>query len=222
MGAYTAGCSFLFYIALSTWALFLWQIAHWLIGRKRCTNSLHVPIILATPGLLLMLIALKQGTAAIVWSLIFSALIISIHTDLCAFLLSRLVTLFAIPAVWIAIAAGWLDLSLFESIVGALSAYLFLFAIEKGYERWTGHSGMGDGDKELLAYIGAFLGFGWWYALLIGSWLGTLCAVAYKLYSGQAIRFVRIPFGPFLALGAIAYVLVSPLFHYYLPILLTI
>jgi leader peptidase (prepilin peptidase)/N-methyltransferase len=62
---------------------------------------------------------------------------------------------------------------------------------------------MGGGDIKLLAMIGAFLG---WPAvpltLLISSLGGTLVGFGLLLLQGRDTR-TPIPFGPFLALGAV-------------------
>jgi leader peptidase (prepilin peptidase)/N-methyltransferase len=61
---------------------------------------------------------------------------------------------------------------------------------------------MGEGDPELLAGIGAFIGVtGIWYTLLIGSLSATAYALLIMLFQ-KATSQTKIPFGPFLALGA--------------------
>lgn len=71
----------------------------------------------------------------------------------------------------------------------------------------TGKQGIGQGDLDLLAFIGSFIGpFGCWITLLIGSIAGSLVGIVY-LTIGGASRETRIPFGPFLALGAVFFVL---------------
>jgi leader peptidase (prepilin peptidase)/N-methyltransferase len=94
------------------------------------------------------------------------------------------------------------------------------------YERTTGVEGMGLGDVKLLAMIGAFLG---WRAipavLIIASVSGSIAGFAVIFAPGhrarrrrivrqlgrrallayvrRAARRTEIPFGPFLALGAL-------------------
>ena len=62
---------------------------------------------------------------------------------------------------------------------------------------------MGGGDIKLLAMIGAFLG---WQAvpvtLMIASLIGTVVGVGVMVVQRRDSR-IAIPFGPFLALGAI-------------------
>lgn len=63
--------------------------------------------------------------------------------------------------------------------------------------------GMGGGDIKLIAMIGAFLG---WYAVLVaiflGAVLGALVGTVLMLVRWQG-RQEPVPFGPFLAIGAL-------------------
>ena len=80
--------------------------------------------------------------------------------------------------------------------------YLVLAAVSYLYTKRTGNAGMGEGDPELLAGIGAFVGItGVWYTLLIGSLTATTYALLIMLLK-KATSQTKIPFGPFLALGA--------------------
>lgn len=89
------------------------------------------------------------------------------------------------------------------SLLGILIGGGILWAVAEGYHRLTGREGMGGGDIKLLAMIGAFLG---WQAvpvtLLIASLTGTAVGLSLILIQRQDSR-TPIPFGPFLALGAV-------------------
>jgi leader peptidase (prepilin peptidase)/N-methyltransferase len=64
--------------------------------------------------------------------------------------------------------------------------------------------GMGGGDIKLIAMIGAFLG--WQSALLtifLGALAGSVVGLFLMTFKGKG-RKHRVPFGPFLALGAVA------------------
>jgi leader peptidase (prepilin peptidase)/N-methyltransferase len=68
--------------------------------------------------------------------------------------------------------------------------------------------GMGGGDVKLLAMIGAFLG-GWkpiLFVILTGSFLGCVVGVPLMLLKGRDSKYA-IPFGPFLSVGAVVYLL---------------
>ncbi len=143
------------------------------------------------------------------YAIFFSALIVTIRTDLEMMLISRYVTLLLIPFGWIFAALGWLPLSLFESFIGSITGYLILFITAYCFWRVTGREGMGQGDLELLAFIGAFIGpWGCWPTLMIASTVGALCGLAYMIIHKQK-KTIAIAFGPFLALGAMIFVLFS-------------
>ncbi|MDY7033164.1 MAG: A24 family peptidase, partial [Thermodesulfobacteriota bacterium] len=65
--------------------------------------------------------------------------------------------------------------------------------------------GMGGGDIKLLAMIGAFLG--WKSVLLtvfISSALGSIVGLILMVKKGKNRKYA-VPFGPFLAIGALMY-----------------
>ena len=137
----------------------------------------------------------------------FSALIVNIRTDLQFMLLSRAATLFLIPFTFVFCHAGLLPISLKESLMGAAVGYLVLYALAQTFYLITKKHGMGQGDLDLLAYIGANIGInGVFVTLLMASWSGLIISLAYILLTRKKFT-VKIPFGPFLALGAMLYVI---------------
>ena len=120
-----------------------------------------------------------------------------------------------------------------SAAVGAGAAYLMVQLIFVwGYERVAGRRGMGEGDSKLLLMIGAFLGWkGALFSVVAGSLQG-LVFTAFALVTGRKltpdieervidgevieapedpdasrVRVLKLPFGPFLALGALEYLL---------------
>nr|WP_320116437.1 prepilin peptidase [uncultured Desulfuromonas sp.] len=95
----------------------------------------------------------------------------------------------------------WLD-----SIFGVLIGGGCLLVIAYCYELIAKKEGMGGGDIKLLAMIGSFCG---WQAILpvvfIGSLLGTLVGVPLMFFRKKDST-MALPFGPFLAFGALIYV----------------
>ncbi len=65
-------------------------------------------------------------------------------------------------------------------------------------------AGMGMGDVKLALLLGAALGWLVVLALFVGSLGVGLAGVVFLVREGRAARKKAIPFGPFLALGAIA------------------
>ncbi len=91
------------------------------------------------------------------------------------------------------------------SALGILAGGGSLFAVAGVYQLITGREGMGGGDIKLLAMIGAMIGWqGILFTLFAASAIGTLVGVSAMIQSGKGMR-LAIPFGPFLAMGAITY-----------------
>ncbi|NLA76063.1 MAG: prepilin peptidase, partial [Deltaproteobacteria bacterium] len=93
-----------------------------------------------------------------------------------------------------------------ESLAGILAGGGILYLVAVLFEFLMIKEGMGGGDIKLLAMIGAFLG---WKALpfviLVSSLSGSIIGGAALILNKRGIR-TKIPFGPFLALGAILYI----------------
>jgi leader peptidase (prepilin peptidase)/N-methyltransferase len=103
-----------------------------------------------------------------------------------------------------------------EWLVAGLGAALFLFIIAELYERLRGVTGMGMGDVKMALCMGFFLGSAVIPALFIAFVVGALGGVALVAFAGRSGK-TAIPFGPFLALGAVIALFVGhPLVHAYL------
>jgi leader peptidase (prepilin peptidase) / N-methyltransferase len=89
--------------------------------------------------------------------------------------------------------------ALVEHLLAALAAGGFFLAAVLAYPR-----GMGMGDVKLAFVLGLFLGRDVGAALLIALVAGTLVGAAVIARKGAAEgRKTAVPFGPFLALGAV-------------------
>ena len=118
-----------------------------------------------------------------------------------------------LPLMWaglLSAAAGWLPgLTLPQSLSGAVVGYLSLWSVYWLFKLTTGTEGMGFGDFKLLAALGAW--FGWSAILpivLMASVLGAVVGLVMKAQGSlREGRFV--PFGPFLALGGVAVLLIG-------------
>ena len=85
-----------------------------------------------------------------------------------------------------------------EWVLGAFGASLFLFVALLAYPK-----GMGMGDVKLCLLLGAMLGKTVVVALMVGMLAALVPAVFLLARHGTAARKMGIPFGPFLALGAV-------------------
>jgi leader peptidase (prepilin peptidase)/N-methyltransferase len=82
--------------------------------------------------------------------------------------------------------------------IAALAASGFLFAAALAYPK-----GMGMGDVKLALLMGAALGKSVPVAMMVGMLAAFVPAVVLLVRHGSAARRIRIPFGPFLALGSV-------------------
>jgi leader peptidase (prepilin peptidase)/N-methyltransferase len=154
-----------------------------------------------------------------------ATLIVLSFIDLDTKLLPDVITLPAIPIFFLS-AFGAHDVPWSERAIGVAAGYLFIRIIADAYYYILKREGMGLGDGKLLAVIGAVLG---WKSLPIvifaGSLLGTLISVpvlvtarrraaatstpdgrpSSKPDAEPSLSGVQVPFGPFLAMGALVY-----------------
>jgi leader peptidase (prepilin peptidase)/N-methyltransferase len=109
---------------------------------------------------------------------------------------------------------GWLS-----SLLGILAGGGSLYLVATLYHAFTGKEGMGGGDIKLLAMMGAF--FGWKaipFIILVSSLFGSVIGIAVMLVQKKDGK-LAIPFGPFLALGAILYIFYGrQMIHWYVNI----
>lgn len=93
-----------------------------------------------------------------------------------------------------------------NSLIGIIAGGGSLLLVAYGYQWLTGKEGMGGGDIKLLAMMGAFLG---WrsvpFIIFSASLLGSVIGISLMVARGRDAK-LAIPFGPFLAFGAILYI----------------
>ena len=180
-----------------------------LLGKCRhCRNPLawHYPFVEAVTGLLSLALFIKYGLSyQYILYLIFTTSLVAISfIDLQHQIIPDVISL---PGIVAGLAASFLpgDISWLDSLIGIIAGGGSLYLVAVVYERITGKEGMGGGDIKLLAMIGAWLGWmSLHFIILISSFAGVAVGVPCLLLGGKGLR-VRIPFGPFLALGALLF-----------------
>ena len=183
-------------------------IVSWLVLRGRCRTcgapiSPMYPLVELATATVFVGGALVYGwTPLLVVRLAFAcALIVLFAIDLRHRILPNVITLPGIVAGFAAslfLPPGWLS-----SMIGVLVGGGVLLAIAEIYYRTRGREGLGMGDVKMLAMIGAFLG--WQLTLLtlvLASLFGSVVGVA-LLASRRGDMQAALPFGTFLALGAL-------------------
>ena len=143
------------------------------------------------------------------------ALIVLFAIDLRHRILPNVITLPGIAAGFVAswfLPPGWTS-----SLMGIAGGGGILLAIAEAYYRVRGQEGLGMGDVKMLAMIGAFLGWPLMVlTLVLASFAGSIVGVA-LVASGRGGMQAALPFGTFLALGAlVAAVAGDPFLAWYL------
>ena len=183
-------------------------VLSWAWQRARCRTcgapiSWMYPAVEIVTGLVFLGAYLMYGPTPlfVVRAAFASSLIVLFVIDLQHRILPNVIT---IPGIAIGLLCsfflppGWLD-----SLLGIAVGGGTLFAIAEGYYRVRRMEGLGMGDVKLLAMIGAFLG--WKLVLLtliLASFAGSLAGVT-LIASGRGSMKLALPFGTFLAVGAV-------------------
>jgi leader peptidase (prepilin peptidase)/N-methyltransferase len=195
-----------------------------LFGRCRSCRSdipIRYPVVEAAnaAGYVIILAAFGLTWTAVLYCILFSALLVVTGTDLTHKIIPNVVT---VPGILVGLlgAATVLPTGLVNALLGIAVGGGILWTLAWASPYLFGKEGMGGGDIKLLAMIGAFLG--WKPALLtimIGSLSGSVIGVSLMAF-GVMKRDEYIPFGPFLVLGAlVSMFFAQPLLNWYQTLL---
>jgi leader peptidase (prepilin peptidase)/N-methyltransferase len=93
-----------------------------------------------------------------------------------------------------------------DLVIGAFAGYGLVALFAEGVYLLLGREGMGYGDAKLLSLVGALLG---WRSVLFtffgAPFFGLLLLVPLRMLQRKKITGVEVPYGPFLAAAAAAY-----------------
>ncbi len=110
------------------------------------------------------------------------------------------------------------EMTITDSLFGIFVGGGILYTIAFLYFKLRNTQGMGGGDIKLIAMIGAATGLkGILFTIFTGSFIGTFGGICAILFSKKKNYQLKIPFGPYLSLGAILYIFFgTPLIEWYL------
>ncbi len=198
-------------------------IVSWFLLRGRCRRcgtgfSIRYPLIeLLTAGLFLLLfLRFGPSLSFIVYALLVASLIVVTFIDLDHQIIPDEISL---PGIGLGFLAsfflpepGW-----FSSLLGMIAGWGSLALVFYSYLWLTGREGMGGGDAKLLAMLGAFLGLqAVPFIIFTSSLVGTVAGLSIMALQRKG-RHLAIPFGPYLAFGAVLYIFYGPwLINWYL------
>lgn len=192
-------------------------VASWLWQKGRCRHcgariAALYPLVECLTAVLFAAAFWRFGATALALAamLLMAALIALAVIDLRTMLLPDVITQ---PLLWSGLLVNWSGhglTPLHDAVAGAVAGYGVLWLVATSYQLLRGKEGMGQGDFKLLAALGAWLG---WQALpgiilvasLLGVVVGLLLIVTRRLHHEAPL-----PFGPCLALGGVAALLLPP------------
>jgi len=193
-------------------------------GRCRtCNNSIspRYPMVELLCGLFALAVTLRFGwhLQSLIYFLFIAALLVITFIDIDHRIIPDVISLPGIP---IGFAASFLlpQVTWQASLLGIIIGGGCLYAVAWGYRLVTGKDGMGGGDIKLLAMIGAFIGWqGVLFTIMASSFAGTVVGLIMMIQQRKGMK-LAVPFGPFLAVGAILYLFWGPrLIQWYLGLL---
>ena len=185
-----------------------------LAGRCRgCKTviSIRYPIVELLSGLFAMITLMQFGInlPAFIYFLFIATLLVITFIDIDHRIIPDVISLPGIPLGFLS-SLTILQINWMDSILGIIAGGGSLLLIAWGYQIVTAKDGMGGGDIKLLAMIGAFLGWkGVFFTIMASSLIGTMIGIILMLWQGQGIK-MAVPFGPFLAMGALIYLFIGP------------
>lgn len=180
----------------------------WLRLKGRCHHcrekiSVRYPIVEVLTAVMSFTVASQLGFSGFSVAALFLtfALIAASFIDFDTLLLPDQITL---PLLWAGVALSLFEISptsLYDSILGAMFGYLFLWFVYWAFKLLTGKEGMGYGDFKLLAALGAWLG--WQYLpiiILLSSLVGLVFGIIQLKFQNKE-RNQAFPFGPYLSIA---------------------
>ncbi len=189
-------------------------LVSYVLLRGRCRGckkpiSPRYPLVEAVSGLWALLLAVQFGLSWewLVYMVAGGLLIVVSFIDFAEFILPDVFTLpgAAVAFVGMTLLVGmpWQN-----SLLGAVIGAGFFWFLQQGYYLIRRVEGLGTGDIKLMLMLGALVG---WQGLPVMIFLAAFTALAASLgymakNAHQGMR-TRIPFGPFLSLGAMLQIL---------------
>lgn len=173
--------------------------------------SFRYPVIELISGIFAVGVFLKYGLGleALIYYVFIAALLVITFIDIDHQIIPDVISLPGIP-IFFAASFALSDITFVESILGILIGGGSLWIVAQLYYMLTRKEGMGGGDIKLLAMMGAIIGWkGVLFTIFVASAIGTVAGMLVMIKTRKSMK-LKVPFGPFLAIGAIAYIFLGP------------
>ena len=186
--------------------------------------SIRYPLIEILAGMFAVVLFYKFGIGQVMvyWFIFTSVLITISFIDIDHQIIPDVISL---PGILVFASSFYFlpEMTLKNTLLGIVAGGGSLYAVAFLYYLLKKQEGMGGGDIKLLAMIGAAIGIkGVFFTIFAGSLFGTFFGLLIMIYTKIADSKLKIPFGPFLSMGAILYIFFGEqLILWYLGILRT-
>jgi leader peptidase (prepilin peptidase) / N-methyltransferase len=199
-------------------------VVSWVMLRARCRAcgepiSVRYTVVELSTGLLFGAVAWVWGLHALLPALlVFTwSMVVATAIDLEHRIIPNRLT-YRLPFVLLPLLvfAAWMDsawLDLRRGVIAGIAIPLVMFLLSEIFRLLRGQSGMGMGDVKLAVSIGLVVGYLGAIELVVFAYGSVIAAVVIAvglMLAGKAKLASRIPFGPYLALGAMMPILVGP------------
>jgi leader peptidase (prepilin peptidase) / N-methyltransferase len=199
-------------------------VVSWVMLKARCRAcgepiSVRYTVVELTTGILFGAVAWVWGFDALLPALlVFTwSMVVATAIDLEHRIIPNRLT-YRLPFVLLPllVLAAWTDdawLDLRRGVIAGIAIPLVMFLLSELFRLLRGQSGMGMGDVKLAASIGLMVGHLGGMELVVFAYGSVIAAVVIALglmLAGKAKLASRIPFGPYLALGAMLPILAGP------------
>jgi leader peptidase (prepilin peptidase) / N-methyltransferase len=199
-------------------------VVSWLVLGRKCRTcsepiSARYAVVELATGLLFGAVAWVWGLDPLLpallvftWSLIVATVIDLEHR----IIPNRLTYRLPFVLLPLLVFAAWMDddwLDLRRGVIAGLAIPLVMFLLSEVFRLLRGQSGMGMGDVKLAVSIGLVVGYFGGIELVVFAYGSIIAAVVVAfalILTGRAKLASRIPFGPYLAVGAMLPVLAGP------------
>ena len=191
-------------------------VVSYILLRGRCRAcaapiAIRYPLVELLTGLAAWAVFQKFGPTAttLIYFIFIAVLIVITFIDLDHQIIPDILSLPGIP-LFFAAALWATPITWPNALIGIGLGAGSLLLVALIYRYMTGKDGMGMGDIKLLAMIGALIGWrGVVFTIFFSSVVGASVGLLLMMRGGGSLK-TKLPFGPFLALGAVAYIFFGP------------
>lgn len=195
-------------------------ILSYIFLKGKCRNckaaiSIRYPIVEVLSALVGLMLYKKFGISVeFVFWLVFSfCLIVLSFIDLDYYIIPDSINL--LLAV-LGIVFELFEENIIQSLIGAVFGFVLFYLVRLVFSKLLKQEALGFGDVKFLGVVGLWEGYkGVLFSIFSASFVGSIIGISLMIIFGKAFK-TKIPFGPFLAFGALLYIFIGKQLLYFL------